>query len=249
MASFEIPEEIIGVPLFVPDLNNYFSVEAAGMPNGDSCLIVHGDVSQDYKAFQKPQVTSPALFTDGSVLNWAMTAWLKMGALTNDVTATMLKTMLSIQTIDADHQHLANAYGAPAGGSTNSKTLWAMTHYGTTGVYWRRLAQNGFSAGSPACGTTALATSLWKMVTINVIGNVQADMYIDDSATAVSSGSGGNFYGGQAANASRMFCIGAYSDHAAASGRPGEWRIGKLAFHDHPLNLTERSLLYHAMVD
>ena len=246
MASFEIPEEVIGVPLFVPSDYNFFSVEAAGMPNGDSCLVVHGDVNRAYKAFQTPQVVTPAIFTDLAVINWSMTLWLKLGALTNDTSLNLTQSLITCQTIDAAQVTAAAAHGNAA--VVDNKSLFALVHQGTSGVYFRRFCGGGFNTGSAAAGSGNLTPSMWTMLTFNITSTTNCDCYVNDSATPASSGSGGIFYS-QTANTLRKFCIGAYSNAVQANGRNGEWRIGKLAFHNHALNLTERSLLYHAMMD
>lgn len=241
MASFEIPEEVIGVPLFVPSANNFFSVEAAGMPNGDSCLVVHGDTNRDYKAFQKAQTVSPDLFNTNAATGWAMTLWLKLSALTNDTSATFAQTLLSLQTLTANNTNASSASGGAG------STLFAMVHYGTTGVYFRRFNGGGFNSGGPAATSGNLGTG-WNMLTFNITSTTNCDCYVNDASTPANSGAGGNHYL-LGAVANRMLCIGAYSDVSPMNGRDGEWRIGKWAFHNHNLNLTERSLLYHAMVD
>ena len=50
--SRQIPEIIVPGSLFVPTLNDQFSIVAGGMPNGDDCLRVDGAADTNHSAWQ-----------------------------------------------------------------------------------------------------------------------------------------------------------------------------------------------------
>lgn len=215
MSSYTIPEEILGVPLFVPDQYDYFSVEAGGMPNGDDCLIVHGDVSNTYKAF----IFAPT-FVGHDVLHsslavGAMTVWFKAAN--------------------------TSAFGFPP----QDIMISPATRSGS--FPWALCAGNGGSAitmnednNGREVAISGVRDGTWHMFTWQFGLGSGGRGFIDNNA----SGSDGDAFVGATA-ASTYLCIGAYV--SGYTGYDAEWRIGKLAFHDHNLNLTERSILYNAM--
>src|SRR5262245_44048014 len=76
MASYTLPEEITGIPLYVPNAYDQFSIVSGGMPNGDNSLRIRGDISQSYRAFQQAQTLTPNIFLDRAA-EWAVTFWFK----------------------------------------------------------------------------------------------------------------------------------------------------------------------------
>jgi len=224
MASYSIPEEITGIPLFVPDAYDYFSIDTAGMPNGDDCLIIHGNTSTDYKAFQKAQVLTPNVFL-GRADSWGMSFWFK-GADATSVTNTnaVSNLLMGVQTSTGP-----NAYS-----SIND-------YYWQIGVSGTNLIQVLMNSGGGNASTTLPRDNVWHLVVVNVTGGTTAGMtvMVDKIASTSSQAKAGT-----PGTANMYFSIGAYGNHANSKGYNKEWRLGKLAFHDHILNQTERALLY-----
>jgi hypothetical protein len=242
MASYTIPEEIIGVPLFVPDTYDFFSIESAGLPNGDDCLVVHGDVDASYLAFQAAPTFAIDVLHHGEVgltlpnNGWSMTMWLKCPA-ASPAGGVMVGCMnINSTLLDTD--------------SLDGNKAFA--------VYARTGASMGFvrsplnNVASPDSSKTnhsnfTFPTSLWTLLTINIdkAASVTDSIYLNKNASATASDTAANSGGGGSYTANQYLCIGGYG--TAQTGRAEEWRIGKWAFHDHPLNLTERSILYDTM--
>lgn len=297
MANYTIPEEVIGIPLFVPEANDYFSIEPAGMPNGDPCLVVHGDVSRDYKAYQvAPLNTTPGVvpgaFTSqqpsdvydpgywGSGLNvsqvnrprsndaFAISFWIKPAA--NTTTAGSYfdtrQILFGVMNDIALNPCTTAGYIAPNPGwysATAQPYLhglnWAVTMRGNNSIgymkqtVWRNTSQAG--GGSTYC-YAAIPPNQWTFVVINAgavpfSGDFEGDsssIYLNDNFSASMTGKTSSSFNSCSRPLDCYFSIGSMSDGSNMNGREGEWRIGKLAFHDHHLNHSERLLMYYAMV-
>jgi hypothetical protein len=247
MASFQLEENVIGIPLFVPDAYNFFSIDPGGMPNGDDCLIIHGDVNTSYKAFQRAQTVSPNLFVSkdyATVLTqMAIVFWIKSSPVTISGSGLNTAIIMSVMLNTA----------APS--STSSSTwmqdasVWtiAASSTGTNqlGMYKITAASGGGSGGQ---FLATPPTDTWTMVTMNPSQATDGGIYLNDNASptqAWSTSGNGTFPTTSVANC--FFSLGSYANHANLSGRSGEYRLGKLSFHDHHLNATERALLYNAM--
>lgn len=243
MASYEIPEEIIGVPLFVPDGHDYFSIESGGMPNGDDCLVVHGDVSPYYKAFQPAPSVSPDLFRDRTAGGWAMVFWFRGGLVT--VVGTPFSPLNAVIAVTS-----STFTGNTVGGNANTSGYGRQT--GATGIVWGvGASNNSLGFGRPVTSQvtanwgTTITDNQWHMLVLNRNSNNSFALYKDNDATAVDTMTGSTASG---AASDPFLCIGSYSDNGDCQGRPGEYRLGKLSFHDHVLDQTERSLLWNAMM-
>lgn len=226
MASYTIPEEIVGLPLFVPDAYDFFEIEAAGMPNGDDCLLIHGDVNSNYKAFMPAPAVSPDLFRlrnpGGSTEEWAMSVWLKLPLL-GGTTGTYQNVLFGVMNSLMDDQ--------------SGDFIWYVgTHLSgaTRSVYFVENSSGGANKSYPDAN--------WHLYVVNHNGISSFEMFQDLDAVSSSS----NIAAGAFSNL--FFCIGAYSDAGTVDGYDQEWRMGKLAFHDHRLNQTERAMLYNAMM-
>ena len=242
MASANIPESIVGTPLFVPSANNFFSIETAGLPNGEDCLKVLGGTNRDYKAYVAAQTLSPAIFTD-RLSGWSVSFWFKGGNITPAGSGYRADEMLfGVMTAawNADWTTAANATGV----------VWTVTHWSASGgsscgIGLMKPKQQINPAGNATAQVGAAITpNVWHLITIYSGADGTPTMAIDNAAAA----NGSNGASGQIGIAgSQFFSIGAYSDQPNMNGRQGDWYLGKLAFHDHALNLTERQLLYNSM--
>lgn len=225
MASYVIPEEIIGIPLFVPDTYDYFSIDSGGLPNGDDCLVVHGDVSQTFLAFQKAQTLSPNVFLSRAS-TWSMTFWLKAPGSGGGSGQMGRFQIISVQnaSYNVDSTIGSNAVWMIGADSLTSATL-------------------AFSFGAGANRIDGYRDDTWHLITVDHRSNVSDGAVWRD--TSLSSGTiGAN---NSAVNPNMFLTIGSYSKLGNMNGYDREFRIGKLAFHDHLLNSTERALLYNAM--
>ena len=117
-------------------------------------------------------------------------------------------------------------------------------------VVWDRVPQ---TEGAVQPGAAEPVADVGRAITPNVFhlvvihgGQDGAPGIAFDLEAAYTVGGGGNA-GQIGLNHGQQICIGAYSDVVGVNGRQGDWWLGKLAFHDHTLSQTERSLLYHSM--
>ena len=232
MASYTIPEEIIGVPLFVPDAHDYFEIVSGGMPNGDDCLRVRGDISADYKAFQSAPVTSPNISANNT--SWAMTVWLKMPSGTVTGSAFYNTCFLSMM----------NANQASSGGAS-SNGIFSFTCGNTNTVAFKRGVLDNTSGAYFVVASTVIRDGTWHFVSVNVPDSTQTGtMHIDNEDDPSGSDTQSN---STAPNAGLFLCIGKYSNAAGPTAYAADYQIGKIAFHDHHLDQTERSLLWESM--
>lgn len=255
MASHYLPETVLDLELFIPETNDFFSIDAGGMPNGDDCLTVHGNVSRNYKAFVNASTLTPNIFLSRSDGPWAMSFWFK-GANITYSTITVSQTLFAVMNSLCQN------------GGTDAGQVWTVSS--TAGVaatanpirFHQQRSSPTTGTGSYD-GSVLVAQNKWIFVVINkpfnttggsgnnAVGTMytraeDAERETPTTLTGAGSGSGS---GSPGIGPGMKLCIGAYSDIGNANGRDGEWRLGKLAFHDHMLTLTERSLMFNSMVE
>lgn len=247
MASYTIPEDVIGVPLFVPDGHDYFSIATAAMPNGDDALAVAGATSTDYKAFQPVQSVTPPIFDGRLTLgqSYCMSLWIRVqdpGANTNNAPILTCETLNGNKSTGSD--------------ISASSTFWLALSRTTTPrlIHYRRQGNNDISA-SPTAILSAFNT--WFLICVNVTvyelntRTLITEICVNDDPNPASLQDGGGTSTSGFDPEPYYFCIGSYSDVDAPffdqGGAPIDFEIGKLAFFDHALNATERALLYLSM--
>jgi len=249
MASYTISESVIGIPLFVPDAHNFFSIEAAGMPNGDPCLVVHGDVNRDYKAFMNAPALSPDIFRETKVYNAAaapvsLVFWIKMASYTGLVSP-------SAHRPDQTLISCSNGLWAPTNDISTVDSGNSVFNIEATndGIQFINPIPNATTDDYVGKKTTALGTT-WRMITVvkwETAGNA-ISLYLDDEVTATSTTVvEGSTTSSPKTMTDAKLCIGAYSDNGSCNGAPVEWRVGKISAHAEALNATQRALLYNAM--
>lgn len=232
MPSATIPENIIGVPLFVPDANNFFEINTGGMPNGDDCLRVRGDLSRNHKAFMPSPATTPrninlenAAFSMSFWISGPTTGW------TND------SVIMSIE----------NASAGTASGA-NANRVWSVFVNGSTGSL---AVFRGFSSGAFVFSLSVTpglpAANGWRFCVINFPSLTGAEStgasFNDDGVNPVATDGQSSTFGTVPSNL--FLSIGGYAN---AIGANVNYRLGKIAFHDHHLTATERLALWNAMV-
>lgn len=255
MGSFTMPEDILGIPLWVPSFNDYFDIETGAMPNGDSCLAVRGDVSNAYKAFMAAPVLSPHdIFNVPDVVfttpprAFSMSCWFKLSNLGTTPSGNPL--MLG-----------CTAEGAGSffnGTGRNPGTPLILGPSGTNGwQLYREPMNNIASPDNPKtismAGSWENFQNYWHLFVFTCIQNgttfatsdVQATVALDTYAIQASdSATGGSASGGPYTNP-RYVHIGGYP--IGSTGRADLWRMAKWAFHDHVLTQAERAAMWHAM--
>lgn len=244
--SFAIPESVLGIPLFVPTAYDQFQVEAGGLPNGDPCLKVKGNVSNAYRAFQMLPAATPAVFSNGAgTFGWAINFWYKPTVATLPPGGGKSEILFGVgnaSQVGPDAGAGWN-FGGPSGDSGN--TFWCVMMT-TAGIAFARYLNGvGNTSGATYSGQIAPVVGAWNMYTINVPASPGAITAYLNGAASGSAGSAQSAKGNITAANAYYFSIGGYG--LGCVNRPSEWRIGKLSFHDHILNATERSLLYTAM--
>lgn len=265
MATNTLPETVLGIDLFIPSAHNYFSVDSGGLPNGDSCLVVHGDVSRNYKAFIQAPVLSPDVFLNriNSTGTWSMSFWFKGSNITYSTVANS-QVLFGVMT-----SRFTETGVLPRGGSVD----WMWSISATTGTAGtsnpiRFRKPRCYGGGSPSyaewSGFASPPPDKWIFVVIEqTVSSASsssgggAPCFIwtraEDQVTETSNSCSAGSIGSAASNLpnyadEQYFCIGAYSSESPIQSRDGEWRLGKLAFHDHILSLTERAMLFNSMV-
>lgn len=250
MGAFTLPEEILGVPLWIPDAHNYFEVEDDSMPNGDPALVVRGDLSTDYKAFIRAPVLSPRnIFYTSEVevgREWAMSCWL------------FLPTQLAATPAVPGAQMLGcSAYASGSMLSSGRNTAWPLILANTTVDDFALSKEPLNNIASPQSaqivrvnGSFRTFYGYWFLLVFNMVynsvtpaveGRVFADTYNNAlwSDTAGGSASSGSYI------LNKFLHIGAYNNGGV--GRAGLWKIGKWAFHDHQLTIAERLAMWQGM--
>lgn len=237
-----ITEVIEGVPLFASGSDDQFEIEAAGMPNGDDCLLVRGDLSTDYRAFADlagaftPDITAQVPF-GGTII-----VWLKLDAISDlGSPITTANTIMGCMDVDAPLHDVSSFT------TSGSVVSWVLAAGGVDGLdiefgsSWK--SSGGTKQGRGAIRT--LTADTWHMVAVSYDGiaiamSIDGDAYsgsVGSSTTTASSSSGSTEFG-----------IGPRSTEAGVAGRPGQWRLGKLSFHDHVLTTPDLQQLYTAMM-
>jgi hypothetical protein len=231
MASVNIPEEIIGVPLFVPSANNFFQIDVGGMPNGDDCLSVLGATSRDHKAFMPAPATTPAIGVDGT--RFAMSFWIS-----GPTSGWLDSIIMSIEN--------ASASADPANTSSSNRvmSLYASAANGQLSISRGSIvggsqgARYRFFAG---CGQMP-GPADWRFVVINFPSNETGFTWNDDNVVAT----GSDYQDLALAVGDQFLSIGGYAN---AIGANVDYRIGKIAFHDDWLDATQRLALFNAMTN
>lgn len=232
MASYTIPEDVIGIPLFVPSAHDYFSIDVGGMPNGEDCLVVNGAVSTNYKAFQHAQVLTPAVFTSRQSADWTMSFWFKCAT-------TTLSPLPGHNGIQQTLMGVQTAVGPSSYSSTNDY-VWNIGRV-NAGAEGRLCFVANTGGGN--CQTLAdMCDDNWHLITFIADGSVTFKCYWDTNE----SGHSFSRSGVPASVANMYFSIGSYGSASPSFNQ--QWRLGKLAFHSHMLNVTERTLLYNQMM-
>lgn len=246
MPSYNIPESVAGVPLFVPEDNDQFEIDVGGMPNGDDCLLIRGDLGRDYKAYMPAPTLSPDVFRYVNAA-WSMSFWVKMGNIAY-TTATPAHNQLAPN--DAG-QIMFGAMKSTASVMNGSDKLWTISAWAPNssphcGIRYHR------SGSVSYCNSGAFAPITpdeWAFVVIDNTAHMAHEPFIWVNNVEVGSfhnaAAGYNYHTN---NVGGFFGIGSYSENSPFSGRDGAWRLGKLAFHDHVLTETERETLYTTMV-
>lgn len=261
MASYEIPETVLGVPLFVPSANDFFEIESGGMPNGDSCLIVHGETSTDYKAFFPCNASvTDYVFRNGTTTPWAMSLWFKSAAHPSSLAAGIHRAQIIGGIFSDDYAGSGTTFSTSDywTGSTGAM-LWALAQAtGTNGIGFFRVRTNNGTPASFECNViSTYVVNEWNLIVVNVAYDsnaAHAEMTTRGQTAGAEVGPVQDIGGSSTSTGTistprgLYFSLGSYTDTTTHNGKQGIYRLGKLAFHDHRLNATERNLLYHAMV-
>ena len=244
MPSQVIPESIAGNDLLAPDAYNFFSIESGGLPNGDDCLVIHGDVDNDYKAFINSPALTPDLFREYAgvhIAPYAISFWIKAPAFTGTSMA-----------VDRALFGVCKATGEPQAAAHGANALWTVGIAGSGNVFYCRGYQSGASSYIIYIEAVGVRDGTWHFVCFNAgtsngtTPNLNGEAFVDDGTTPTASDTSVNGSGAFPDPSDLYFSLGTYSDTATSFNQ--EWRLGKLTFHDHHLNATERAALYNAMV-
>jgi hypothetical protein len=227
MPSYTIPEEIVGVPLFVPSANDFFSVDVGGLPNGEDCLLISGGTNRNYKAFMEAPTLTPNVFRSKTAVH-SQVFWLKAPVAVTSNSNAGEHIMMCVQEVTDPQTNPAFSTGT-----------WCIGAGGNVGRIQFKQGVSGLSLNIEGARTAG-----WKMVTITNNGTTIAT-YLDDVEAAAASGS---IAGGAVTATGLVLCIGAYSDVGSVNSYEHDWRLGKWQFFDHVLNATERAILYHTMI-
>lgn len=252
MGAFTLPEEIIGIPLWVPDANNYFQIEEDSMPNGDPALVINGAVNDGYKAILAAPTLSPHdIFNTGDTLvgrAFSMSCWLKLSDTAVDNTGRMMFG--------------CSTYGAstfPSAGTNNFTNVLVVGPSGTSGIQTYRNALNNVASPVNSKVISPSNTNGLRMFrdqwfpffyTVSQDGvagayNTVGNIYFGSHPTSWGSDTAGGSAPTGSFDSVRYLHIGGYGN--GMLGRNDQWRMAKWAFHDHVLTAAERLSIWQAM--
>ena len=171
-----------------------------------------------------------------TAVSWSITLWIKCPGGTTVGTGQVTNVILGIMNAEMTN------------GTFNTNMAWALQGYSTNAIAFTKGTTGGgnnvFSVLTPPTGPNIVRDDTWKMVTIHIpqVGITGAIYVNNESVPAVT-----DVHSAQSASLPGQFlCIGAYSQPMTYLAR--DYQLGKIAFHDHMLNQTERSLLYESVV-
>lgn len=249
--SCTLPEDIIGIPLYIPNQFGYFDVETGALPNGDAALAVRGDLSTSHKAFMIAPHLSPVdiFYTadaqpTGTGRTWAMSCWLKLANLGGSGSGDVMLGCTAEQS------------GSFYADTRNQTAPLLLGSAGTNGYQVFREPLNNIASPPQTMsnwfsGSWQGFQDYWFLFVINQLtsgGFAQVTALMDTYASA---DAGDTVAGGTSAalsfitNPRPYLHLGAYNNGGV--GRAGLWRIGKWAFHDHALTQAERLAMWQAM--
>ena len=249
MASYTLPERIVGTSLFVPGTNDFFEVGTGvdALPNGDDCLVVRGDLNPGYRAFQSVQTVVPPVFTSKAYTtlnNQSIVFWVKCsvppafsGTGINQAIMMQISTATWNPSTISSFDHTGGTIWTLAANSSVTNQL----------TFFKNTASSG--GGSSANFNFTVPVDTWTMVTIIPGASTGSGVFLDDSATNIGGAwpSGDGTFPLTSILAPSFFSIGHYSDGANLKNRADRWSMGKLSFHSGKLNQTQRALLHSAM--
>lgn len=247
MASYTIPESVLGIPLFVPTTNDYFSITAGGMPNGDDHLSIAGATSSNYKAM----MNAPELDAGSNCFNrvtyytesieWSIVVWLKFDSFTGMVDGDGRYDQILCGVHNAEWSPTLNGNPDYLDGNWSFQAV-------ANGVQFFRPNGRATTADAEYHRINGLSTATWYMFTMTVGPTASTGLlYLDDEVTSSETSDSIVTSVGGTTLTDAKFCIGAYSDTGVPDGAAIDWHMGKFSVHDHILNSTERALLYNAM--
>ena len=233
MASVTIPEEVLGAELFVPSQSaSYFEVDSGGMPNGDDCLRIRGDLSGGaHRAFMDTPTTTPNISVDGT--GYSFSFWIN-GPTTGHTSS---RQLFGIENSSAGFNPT----------STTPDRLLTVYSVGTTGqVSVRRGLYGATSSYYTGMIILSSMTANWQFVVVYIppSGSTEGSVYNNDNTTR-SDWTTQLYTWTSSIGANMKFVIGGY---ARDNGITTDVRIGKLAFHEGELTQTQRLLLWNSMV-
>lgn len=249
MTTFTIPEDILGIPLFVPTIYDFFDIENPGMPNGDACLVVRGDLNDGYKAFiPAPVFAEPHNFFHTSDLltgrQWSMSCWLKLENLAVSSTEGLMlgcSTQYSTSNAWADNKNTTFPFALVVSGTNGFRVFREPLNNVASPNHFK---VNNFVGSWQAFQKYWFLFVITQQTTGSFVQTVNAYMDTYPGAIAGDAEASGTAPSGSY-QSPRYLHIGAY--HAGGVGRGDLWRIGKWAFHDHVLTHAERIAIWQAM--
>jgi hypothetical protein len=249
MAAATTPETVLGVPFFIPSANNFFSVSAGGLPNGDDCLNVLGATNNDVLAVQRAPITGDqAIPIGGAPLtsaadDFSLTFWLKA---TDPGTPT--GKLISCKDWGGTY-----ATGSLGGGGSALDRWWIVCSESGGALrlgYNRRQSRDGIHARN----LDSITYDTWHLCTFTVgwdtttpaVNRLNMGSFLDDTAGTLGVVAPSGAFGAGLQGYPHL-AIGGYV--SGFDGPNFNCEIGKLQFWDHALTLTERQSLYSAMID
>ena len=235
-----ITEVLESADLFAGGADDSFEIEPGGMPNGDACLLVRGDLTQDYRAYADLSGIFTPDITDETPWSGTIICWLKLGALGGSLgTASTADTIMSVQASTAPLQNVF------AENTSTSYTSWKMAAGGTDGldVVFGTGWKSGGTKRWESCSQT-LTADTWHQVAISYKQGM--GMSLDGGAYA--NNSWGSRTTASSGSSATEFAIGSRSTESGVGGRAGQWRIGKISFHTGELTTSQLTDLYNEMM-
>lgn len=243
-----ITEVIQALDLFAGGVDDVFEIEPGGMPNGDECLVVRGDISQNGRAYDNVAgVTSPDIVSPTFVnAPGTIVLWLKLGSLGGSDLGTA-NTRNSILTVQNETSVVQNAIQETSVSVTGSWKICAGGIDGLTVVFGTSWKSSGGT--KQYRGTSQVLTvDTWHMMAIsNVTGATSGIRSSLDGGPYINPAGSSRSTSSSASSASEL-AIGSRSTATGVGLRPGVWRIGKVSFHAGLLTQPQLVDLYDSMM-
>jgi hypothetical protein len=243
-----IPESIVGLDFFAPDMYDDFTILTGDMPDGSDALRFDLITA---RAFVAAPVLSPNVFLDRLPGAFSIVIWVKGGTSSTTSGAQHNQTIFSVENINWTGSAASNDY------------MWSIFYSRPTSnpstntqlrLHWKRTSSASYVI------TANIGVNTWRMCYFGISADgTTAYQWIDGDLAVTESSMGAP--GVWTPNPGMYLSLGKYGDRTQGpsgtnstsgmtQGTAGrEPIIGKFSIHPHLLTVTDLNMLYNAMMN